>query len=200
MPLATRAWSYVLLLLVAAGLILSGSVGALIAAAAATVVWLALQRTSMHALLALATLAACVVALVTLQSIRGAPDPLDRLESVTTSTSRQRRNGTRITTSASAHTESAIARIKEDPFVGVGLDLFSVTRPFGVEAYEYDVHNLVIGLWYKTGLVGARRNADRIACDSAIRMDRHLRSRSPQRIGRSPSRSRARLLRSSSLR
>ena len=48
----------------------------------------------------------------------------------------------------------AVARIKEDPFVGVGLDLFSVTRPFGIEAYEYDVHNLVIGLWYKTGLVG----------------------------------------------
>ena len=48
----------------------------------------------------------------------------------------------------------AIARIKEDPFVGVGLDLTSVTRPFGVESYEYDVHNLVIGLWYKTGLVG----------------------------------------------
>ncbi len=29
-----------------------------------------------------------------------------------------------------------------------------MTRPFGVEAYEYDIHNLVIGLWYKTGLVG----------------------------------------------
>ena len=36
----------------------------------------------------------------------------------------------------------------------MGLDLKSVTRPFGVEAYEYDVHNLVIGLWYKTGLIG----------------------------------------------
>ena len=48
----------------------------------------------------------------------------------------------------------AIARIEENPFVGVGLDLNSVTRPFGVEAFEYDVHNLVIGLWYKTGLLG----------------------------------------------
>ena len=36
----------------------------------------------------------------------------------------------------------------------MGLDLYSVTRPFGVEAYEYDIHNLVIGLWYKTGLLG----------------------------------------------
>ncbi len=84
---ATRAWFYVLLLLVAAGLILSGSVGALIAAAGAVFVWLVFQRTSIHSLLAIATLAACVVALVALQSIRGAPDPLDRLETVT-STSR----------------------------------------------------------------------------------------------------------------
>jgi O-antigen/teichoic acid export membrane protein len=151
----TRAWSYASLLLVAAGLILSGSVGALIAAASAAVVWLVLQRTSVHALLALATLAACVVALTALQSIRGAPHPLDRLESVTSSTpqpdgrtsqgSIEQRIGTY---------RVAIARIEEDPFVGVGLDLKSITRPFGVESYEYDVHNLIIGLWYKTGLIG----------------------------------------------
>jgi O-antigen/teichoic acid export membrane protein/O-antigen ligase len=150
-----RAWTYASLLLVAAGLILSGSVGALIAAASAAAVWLALQRTSVHALLALATLAACVVALTALQSIRGAPHPLDRLESVTSSAPRpdggtnqgsiEQRIGTY---------RVAIARIEEDPFVGVGLDLKSVTRPFGVESYEYDVHNLIIGLWYKTGLFG----------------------------------------------
>ena len=83
----SRGWSYASLLLVAAGLILSGSVGALLAAASAAVVLLVLQRTSVHVLLALATLAACVVALTALQSIRGAPHPLDRLESVTSSTS-----------------------------------------------------------------------------------------------------------------
>ena len=151
----TRAWSYASLLLVAAGMILSGSVGALIAAASAAVVWLVLQRTSVHVLLALATLAACVVALTALQSIRGAPHPLDRLESVTSSTpppgggtsqgSIEQRIGTY---------RVAVARIEEDPFVGVGLDLKSVTRPFGVESYEYDIHNLIIGLWYKTGLIG----------------------------------------------
>ena len=136
----TRAGSYVLLLLVAAGLVLSGSVGALVAAAAAVVAWLVLQRMSVHALLALATLATCVVALATLQSLRGAPDPIDRLTSVTSSTSLpgggtslgsvEQRFGTY---------RVAIERIEEDPFVGVGLDLNSVTRPFGVEAYKYDV-------------------------------------------------------------
>ena len=149
----TRAWSYAALLLVVAGLVLSGSVGGLIAAASAAVVWLALQRTSVHALLALATLAACVVALTALQSIRGAPHPLDRLESVSSTTPRPG-GGTGSVEQRIGTYRVAIARIEEDPFVGVGLDLKSVTRPFGIESYEYDVHNLFIGLWYKTGLIG----------------------------------------------
>jgi O-antigen ligase len=118
-------------------------------------VWLAFQRISVHAVLAIAALATCVVALITVQSIRGAPDPLERLESTTTSSSAP--GGATQLGSLDQRVRTyrvAVARIKEDPFVGVGLDLFSVTRPFGVESYEYDVHNLVIGLWYKTGLVG----------------------------------------------
>lgn len=151
---ASRAWFYLLLLLVAAGLILSVSIGALIAAACAVFVWLVFQRPSIHSMLALATLAACVVALVTLQSIRGAPDPLERFETATSTSSQAG-----VVQVGSVHQRIgtyrvAIERIKEDPFVGVGLDLYSITRPFGVEAYEYDIHNLVIGLWYKTGLIG----------------------------------------------
>ena len=151
----TRACSYLLLLLVAAGLILSVSLGALIAAGAATVIWLAFQRISIHALLAIGALAACVVALVTLQSIRGVPDPLDRLDSATTSSSLPG-GGTQLgSLDQRVRTyRVAVARIAEDPFTGVGLDLASVTRPFGIQSYEYDVHNLIIGLWYKTGLVG----------------------------------------------
>jgi O-antigen/teichoic acid export membrane protein/O-antigen ligase len=151
---ASRAWSYLLLLLVAAGLILSVSIGALIAAACAVFVWLVFQRPSIHSMLALATLTACVVALVALQSIRGAPDPLERFETATSTSSQAG-----VVQVGSVHQRIgtyrvALERINEDPFVGVGLDLYSITRPFGVEAYEYDVHNLVIGLWYKTGLIG----------------------------------------------
>ncbi len=157
-PLAaagTRVWSYLLLLLVAAGLILSGSIGALIAAAVAVLVWLAFQRTSVHSLLAFATLAACVAALVTLQSIRGVADPLDRLDSVRGSASVPGGGTNPGSVELRVGTyRVAIARIKEDPFLGVGLDLKSVTRPHGIESWEYDVHNLIIGLWYKTGLVG----------------------------------------------
>jgi O-antigen/teichoic acid export membrane protein/O-antigen ligase len=150
-----RACSYLMLLLVSAGLILSVSVGALVAAGAATVVWLALQRISIHALLAFGTLAACVVALVTLQSIRGVPNPLDRLDSATASSTLPG-GGTQLGSvdQRVATYRVAAARIRENPFVGVGLDLASVSRPFGIESWEYDVHNLFIGLWYKTGLVG----------------------------------------------
>jgi O-antigen ligase len=48
----------------------------------------------------------------------------------------------------------AATAIERDPFLGVGLDLVSVTKPFGVVSYQYDVHNLVIGTWYKAGLFG----------------------------------------------
>ena len=149
--LVARGWSYAALLLIAAGLVLSASVGALLAAAAAVVVWLALQRTSIHVLRALAVLALTLVVV----SALGGPQPLARLNSVTDSTylagagtqlgSAEQRIGTY---------RAAIARIEENPFVGVGLDLRSITRPFGIESFEYDVHNLVIGLWYKTGLLG----------------------------------------------
>jgi O-antigen/teichoic acid export membrane protein len=150
-----RVSSYAWLILTAAALIASGSIGALIAASLAFLVWLAFQRTSIQSIFVLATLATCVLSISTLQTIRGAPNPLDRLHSVTTDTyapsgaaqlgSVEQRIGTY---------EVAIGRIKEDPFVGVGLDLFSVSHPFGQENYQYDVHNLIIGLWYKTGLVG----------------------------------------------
>ena len=29
-----------------------------------------------------------------------------------------------------------------------------MTRPFGVVSYQYDVHNLILGTWYKAGLFG----------------------------------------------
>ena len=171
---ASRAWFYLLLLLVAAGLILSVSLGALIAAACAVFVWLVFQRPSIHSVLALATLTACVVALLTLQSIRGAPDPLERFETATSTSSQAG-----VVQVGSVHQRIgtyrvAIERIEENPFVGVGLDLFSITRPFGIEAYEYDVHNLVIRPLVQDRALRARRNAACPVCDPAIWMDRDL--------------------------
>ena len=147
-----RLWCYVLFLLVTAGLVLSGSVGAMIAALAAVFVWFALQRASRRSLLPFGLMIAAILALTMVQSIRGDPTPLTRFHHVTAKSSGSAGAGSvesRIATYRVAETA-----IKRDPFIGVGLDLVSVTKPFGVVSYEYDVHNLVIGTWYKAGLLG----------------------------------------------
>jgi O-antigen/teichoic acid export membrane protein len=152
-PAPRRLLSYAFLLLIVAGLILSGSVGALLAAAAATFVWFAFQRSSVHSILVFTTLGLCLIAVISVQAMRGAPTPLERFDTVTSDTSDG--GGTvgsveeRITVYRSAGDA-----IQEHPFVGVGLDLTSVTKPFGEENYRYDVHNLIFGLWYKAGLFG----------------------------------------------
>jgi enterobacterial common antigen flippase len=150
-----RLFSYTLLLLVAAGLILSGSVGALLAAAAATFVWFSFQRSSVHSVMVFATIGLCVIAVTTVQAMRGAPTPLERFDTVTSSQPIPG-GGMRVGSvdERIATYRVAVDAIEEHPFVGVGLDLLSVTKPFGVESYQYDQHNLIIGIWYKTGLIG----------------------------------------------
>jgi O-antigen/teichoic acid export membrane protein len=152
-PAPRRLLSYAVLLLVAAGLILSGSIGALLAAAAAIFVWFAFQRSSVHSILVFTTLGLCVIAVMTVQVMRGAPTPLERFDMVT---SDRTSGGPRVGSVEERLIvyRSAANAIEDSPFIGVGLDLRSVTKPFGEENYAYDVHNLVIGLWYKAGLFG----------------------------------------------
>jgi O-antigen/teichoic acid export membrane protein/O-antigen ligase len=150
-----RLFSYALLLLVAAGLILSGSIGALLAAAAATFVWFCFQRSSVQSVLVFATIGLCVIAVTTVQAMRGVPTPLERFDTVTSS--KPIPGGGMSVGSVDERLATyrvAVDAIEEHPFVGVGLDLLSVTKPFGVESYQYDQHNLIIGIWYKAGLIG----------------------------------------------
>jgi O-antigen ligase len=148
-----RVRACLLLLCVAAGLLLSGSVGALIAAGAATVTWFAFRRISGRSATAFAVLLAAVVATTGVQIARGVPTPIDRFHRVT-ATSGNDTNGAGSLDSRIATYRVAGRAIRRNPFVGVGLDLVSVTRPFGVVSYQYDVHNLLIGTWYKAGLLG----------------------------------------------
>jgi O-antigen/teichoic acid export membrane protein/O-antigen ligase len=148
-----RMLSYGFLLFVAAGLVLSGSVGALLAAGVGVFVWFSLQRATMHSKLVFATLGVLVVGVVAVQTMRGAATPLQRLNKVT-STSPAQTEGSGTLDSRIATYRVAVRAIKHDPFVGVGLDLASVTRPFGEISYQYDVHNLILGTWYKAGLLG----------------------------------------------
>ena len=151
MTVPQRLFSFLALLLVGGGLVVSGSVGALFAAAAAVFVWFAFQRTSLESLLIFTAIGVSVVGVVTVQALRGAPTPLERIDRVTSSNTTE---GAGTLDSRIATYRVAAAKIKEHPFRGVGLDLVSVTKPFGVVSYEYEVHNLVIGTWYKAGLLG----------------------------------------------
>jgi len=150
--LLARLSGYLLLLMVTAGLVLSGSVGAMLAAFAGIFVWFALQRRSRRSLTVLAVMLAGAVAITTFQSVRGAETPLDRFRNVTAESSGPAGSGS--LESRIATYRVAAKAIKDNPFVGVGLDLVSVTKPFGIVSYEYDVHNLIIGTWYKAGLLG----------------------------------------------
>jgi O-antigen/teichoic acid export membrane protein/O-antigen ligase len=143
------------LFLIAGGLISSGSVGAFLAAAAGTFVWFAVQRMTLHSWLVFGGIVLTAFTIMTVQGLRGAQTPLERVTRVTTP------NGSATATVGSGSVDSrvstykvAVKRIEEDPFVGVGLDLLSITKPFGIVSYEYDVHNLVLGTWYKAGLLG----------------------------------------------
>ena len=147
-----RLLAYLVLLLVMAGLVLSGSVGAMIAALVAVFVWFALQGTSRRSLLPYFVMVAAVLMLTSVQSIRGEPTPLARFQQVTEPTQGDAGAGS-LEARVSTYRVAATA-IQRDPFLGVGLDLVSVTKPFGIVSYEYDVHNLVIGTWYKAGLIG----------------------------------------------
>jgi O-antigen/teichoic acid export membrane protein/O-antigen ligase len=147
-----RLLAYLVLMLVLAGLVLSGSVGAVVAALVAIFVWVALQRSSRRTLMPYFVMVAAVLMLTTVQSIRGEPTPLERFHHVTETAPGDSGAGS-LESRISTYRVAATA-IQRDPFLGVGLDLVSVTKPFGIVSYEYDVHNLVIGTWYKTGLIG----------------------------------------------
>ena len=154
LSLRHRLFSYVLLLLVGAGLILSGSVSALLAAAVAIFVWFSLGRHSRKTLRVYAVIGICACAVIAGQSALGGQTPLDRLERVTNSNPDNATEGAGSLESRIVTYESAIKHIKKQPFLGVGLDLLSITKPFGIESDDYDVHNVIIGTWYKTGLFG----------------------------------------------
>jgi O-antigen ligase len=135
-----RTLSYVFVFLVAGGLVLSGSVGALFAAIVGTFVWFTFQRVSVPSVLVVSIVGLSVLGVIGVQAMRGAPTPLERLHTVTadSTTSGAGSLGDRISTY-----RVAIREIKKDPFVGVGLDLVRIKRPSGLGRYAKNLHNLI---------------------------------------------------------
>lgn len=142
-----RAFAYAITTLIAAGLLLSGSVGGLLAAAISTAVWLVASRRARQTL---AVLSVLVVATVLLFGGRGRTDSpalFHRFSKVTQSDAPRSTGGTlysRIDVYRSAWNE-----IRDQPFVGVGLDAASSTQRVG-----FQVHNIALQPWYTAGILG----------------------------------------------
>jgi O-antigen/teichoic acid export membrane protein/O-antigen ligase len=138
---------YSLLLFVAAGLVLSGSVGGLIAATAGVFVWLAAARPARRIWVVALVGVAAIVVLARLQGSAGAPTPVER---VLTVADQDRLEAATLWTRLDSY-RLAWDAIQDQPLVGVGLDQESTVIPeLGVP-----VHNLFLGFWLSAGILGA---------------------------------------------
>jgi hypothetical protein len=153
-PLGSRTVRWLLVALVGAAIVLSGSVAAMLAALVATLVWLISPsvRAPARVLPAMALLAAVVVA----AAVGGAvPSPTQRFEEVTAPSSvAQLQAG-----SGQARLEevkTAFSRIADDPIAGRGLDAAgaAVTIWFRGEPSVVQVHGAPVAAWYEAGILG----------------------------------------------
>jgi hypothetical protein len=137
-----RALAWPMVLLVGIGLLLSGSVAGMITGLVGVVVFVACGGIRFRrgtVLLGLALVAIATVAMVGLPAI-GAQTPLARLDVAA---------GAGGTLASRIQTfEQAWWSIGLDPFIGTGLAQ-------GPTRTGYDVHNLLLGIWYQAGVVGA---------------------------------------------
>lgn len=138
-----RLGAYALLLSIASGLVLSGSVGGLMAAAVGTVLWFSVTRTAPRTGAVLLAVILLGAAAFMTGRTEDSPSPLERISSVTGRDSKYASFWSRVETY-----REAAKRIEENPLVGVGLDEKSSV------AGQYAVHNLVIGTWYRAGIAG----------------------------------------------
>lgn len=135
--------------LIAAGLLLSGSVGGLIAATVATMVWLALRGVSVRILVSGGAVAAAAFLLMSATGSTNSPSPVDRIQRVTSAEEAGAGTGGTVYTRLEGYS-LAWSRIAEQPFIGVGLDATSSEE----ELENHSVHNLLLGPWFTAGLLG----------------------------------------------
>ena len=135
--------------LIAAGLLLSGSVGGLLAAAVATMVWLALRGVSLRILISGGAVAAAAFVLMSATGSTNSPSPVDRIQRVTSAEEAGAGTGGTVYTRLEGYS-LAWSRIAEQPFIGVGLDAASSEE----KLESHSVHNLLLGPWFTAGLLG----------------------------------------------
>jgi O-antigen ligase len=132
--------------LIGAGLLLSGSVGGLLAAAVTTAVWLVASRQAARTLGVFAVLGAGAALLFGATGRTKSVLPTHRF-SVVTSSQVSRTHGGTLYSRLDVY-RAAWSRIGRDPLVGVGLD------PTSAQVGGLEVHNLVLGPWFTAGILG----------------------------------------------
>jgi O-antigen ligase len=141
-----RLVSYICLLSVVGGLILSGSLTGMAVGGVAVLLWAALViKQRLSALIMVCALGVAVLGILTLQAAQGLPSPFERFSQSTFSSSDP--NATfwsRINTD-----QVAWQSIQASPILGAGLDPNS-----GLTSTGYQVHNSLLGAWYEAGLLG----------------------------------------------
>jgi O-antigen ligase len=136
--------AYIPLLLVTAGLVLSGSVGGFIAAVSGILLWFGLGRLNFRLLLMFLVAGIGLFSLVETQRSVGAPLLLERIATVIEPSDSRATLWSRVGTY-----EAAWREIEINPLVGVGLSLG------GTETVTGDaVHNVLLGVWFEAGLFG----------------------------------------------
>jgi O-antigen ligase len=132
--------------LVGAGIVLSGSVGGLIAATVAAATYLALSRPSLRVILLAAAIAAAALAAIQLQIREGAPTPLERIQQV-------RQEGGSMSSRLDTY-RSVIPRIEHNPVIGVGMGAGVEMDTIQSDGTTHAViHSQLLGVWYEGGLL-----------------------------------------------
>ena len=137
--------SGVLVALIVIGLLVSGSVGSVLAATVALGLWLGSHRTRFHRRVAVCAIAAGATALYTVHHSGSSLSAIQRIERFGSGSPN---DPNRTLDSRLAGYRVAIKRIDQDPFVGIGLDTYTVRDG------QQPVHNIALGVWYQAGLIG----------------------------------------------
>ncbi len=145
--LGRRRHRLVSVMLISFGLILSGSVSAILAAFAAGFVLLVLRRVNLRRVITGAVLIVVVYAAGTL--FLGASNPISRFQSTVGNSSSANTGTLRVDTY-----KAAWHGIAEQPLVGHGLDQVSGAVYFDIySGAVYAPHNLILILWYQGGFL-----------------------------------------------
>jgi O-antigen ligase len=148
-----RAPRWIILGLIAAGLVLSASVAAMLAGLVAIVAWLIAPAVRAPGRLAVITALAFTLIALTLAGGQ-ITSPTERLQEVTTSSGTQATSGSggvRIRT-----IKRALPRIAEDPIVGTGMDTAGETVNIISQGTTVPqmVHGAPVAVWYEAGIFG----------------------------------------------